>query len=68
MQMTTLTITTEQIKGQEKDSLFKLTSFEMKNDVFCDCCANSATGTEKYLKDLGWGLFATCQFCPNCNY
>lgn len=65
MQIQTLTITTENTRAGS--DLFKLTSFEMKTEAFCDCCANSATGTEKSLKDSGWGLFATCQFCPECN-
>lgn len=66
MQSTTLTITTEQVQAGR--DLFKLTSFEMKTEAFCDICGNNASGTEKSLQNQGWFLGSREQFCPMCNY
>lgn len=64
MQSTTLTITTEQVKAGM--DLFKLTSFEMKTEAFCDICGTSQSGTEKSLKDAGWSFARGAEFCPTC--
>lgn len=66
MQVNTLTITTEQTKAGR--DLFKITSFEMTTEAFCDCCAASASGKEADLRRRGWHLGSREQFCPSCNY
>ena len=65
MQVQTLTITTE--RQQSGGDLFRITSFEMKMDAFCDCCAASASGTKDDLKRRGWGFASGSEFCPECN-
>ncbi|HEX8248983.1 MAG TPA: hypothetical protein VF599_12470 [Pyrinomonadaceae bacterium] len=61
----TLTITTETQNAQGAG--FQITTFEMTQSVFCDCCSNSADGTKTELTRRGWSFAQGAEFCPDCN-
>jgi hypothetical protein len=65
MQIQTTTITTENTTSFGAN--FQITTFEQTVSAFCDCCDNQATGAEETLKNQGWELNSSCQFCPDCN-
>ncbi len=58
-------ITTETMAAQSVD--FQITTFEQSTFAFCDVCDQSESGPKAVLEAKGWGLYPTCQFCPNHN-
>ena len=61
----TLTITTETMEAQ--GTSFQITVYELSQDVFCDTCSNSDSGTRTQLEAKGWIFGKGCEFCGECS-
>jgi hypothetical protein len=64
MQTQTLTITTETMSTIGED--FTVTTFEQKQEVFCDVCGEQAYGSDAELRRKGWTFGGGAEFCGDC--
>ncbi len=64
MQTQTLTITTETMSTIGEN--FTVTTFEQKQEVFCDVCGNQDFGSDTELRRKGWTFGGGAEFCGDC--